>query len=46
MKNKPVHIISIGAGVGMIFGAVLGNVGFGLVIGAMLGLVVSKMTKL
>tara|TARA_A100000171_G_scaffold52838_1_gene73527 strand:- start:9481 stop:9615 length:135 start_codon:yes stop_codon:yes gene_type:complete len=40
--KKITSSISIGAGLGMIFGAALGNIGVGLVLGAMVGLVTSK----
>jgi len=44
-KNKTTNSISIGAAVGMIFGAVLGNVGVGLVIGAAIGMTYAKVTN-
>lgn len=45
MKKKRTQKIFIGAGLGLIFGATLGNIGIGLVIGAMAGLVFSKISN-
>ncbi|MCI0751027.1 MAG: hypothetical protein L0Y35_04260 [Flammeovirgaceae bacterium] len=45
MKNKTTQWITIGAGIGMIFGAALDSIGVGLVIGAAIGLTYAKVTN-
>ena len=45
MDNGKGKGTALGAGVGMIFGAALGNIGVGMVLGAGLGLALSSLAK-
>jgi len=41
----PKKSIALGAGLGLIFGAALGNAGIGMIIGACAGVVIGRMEK-
>jgi len=43
--SNPITGISLGAGIGIIWGGALGNPGIGLVLGAALGLALMKIMK-